>query len=326
MKPAKGQLFSGREDGIEAVALGQNEDVYVAGYSKSTNTPTVPGGFQPTHAPTVWEDAFVARLNSTGTQLLAFTFFGGNGIEHAYDLHVDPSGVVSIGGYVEGGPMPTTPGAFQVTSGYADLFAARFSPSLSRLFYATRLGGPSLEFRLAGFAVDPTGNGVLGGSSVGGFPVTPGAALPNYAGGQTDGTVSVLDFLPRGAQRYGVSTPACSGPIPIHVTAMPAAGASNFGFYCTAAPPLASGWLLIGRSGAPVPIQVLGAKLWIDPSRGLSRLPVTANALGYVERPVTIPTSAQGEHFVAQFVFPGLTHCGAGWGIAASDALKITVQ
>ena len=50
-------------------------NAYVTGYTASTDFPTTPGAFQTTYGGD--QDAFVTKLNPTGTALVYSTYLGG---------------------------------------------------------------------------------------------------------------------------------------------------------------------------------------------------------------------------------------------------------
>ena len=60
-------------------------------------------------------DAFVAKLNSTGSALLFSTYLGGYGTDHGQGIALDPSGNIYIAGRTQEGPFPTV-NAYQATS------------------------------------------------------------------------------------------------------------------------------------------------------------------------------------------------------------------
>lgn len=68
---------SDHENG-NAIAIGSNDSVVVAGTTASSDFPTK-NAFQPTLAGL--DDAFVTRLNSTGSQLIFSTYLGGEGFD-----------------------------------------------------------------------------------------------------------------------------------------------------------------------------------------------------------------------------------------------------
>ncbi|MGQ0798113.1 MAG: SBBP repeat-containing protein [Methanobacteriota archaeon] len=113
-------------------------DIYLAGATCS-DFPTTTGAYDVT--PNGGSDAWLSKLDPQG-RLLFSTLFGGSDAEEAYDLRLDESGQVIIGGYSRSSLIPTSAGAYDATyNGGGDVYVARFEPNGSRLNYSTYLGG-----------------------------------------------------------------------------------------------------------------------------------------------------------------------------------------
>src|ERR1043165_9982025 len=98
-------------------------------------SPTAAGAFQTNYG---GGDAFVAKLNPTGSALIYATYLNsasGNGIA------VDSAGNAYITG--DAGPIsfPTTASAFQTAPMGYDTFVTRLNSSGSGLVYSARVGG-----------------------------------------------------------------------------------------------------------------------------------------------------------------------------------------
>ncbi|MCC7169808.1 MAG: hypothetical protein IT459_05115, partial [Planctomycetes bacterium] len=84
-------------DSVEAVALHPtNGTAYVCGATLSVDLPVTPGSFDV--VANGGFDAFVAALNASGTALQFLTYFGGTGEDLAFDLEVDSTGAIYVGG------------------------------------------------------------------------------------------------------------------------------------------------------------------------------------------------------------------------------------
>lgn len=180
-------------ESIEVDAFG---NAFVTGLTMSSDFPTTPGAMNTTYNGG-FSDAFLVKLNPTGTGLVFGTYFGGSvaagfNIDAAWDLAVDPGGSAFVCGVTNGIDFPTTPGAFNRTlNGPGDAFVARFLPDGSGLVYSTYLGGSGGE-SAASIAIDSTGSAFVAGQTDSpDFPVTAGALNGSY-GGATDGFVARL--------------------------------------------------------------------------------------------------------------------------------------
>ena len=96
----------------------------MTGFTGSTNFPTTAGAFQTTGGATV--DAFVTKLNPTGSLLVYSTYLGGSGVDDGLGITVDARGNAYVTGFTGSTNFPTTAGAFQTTGGgREDAFVAK---------------------------------------------------------------------------------------------------------------------------------------------------------------------------------------------------------
>jgi len=72
------------------IAVDAAGNAYVSGNTASTNFPTTSGAFRTTNSGDL--DAFVAKLNSTGSALVYSTYLGGGGEDSASSIAVDAAG------------------------------------------------------------------------------------------------------------------------------------------------------------------------------------------------------------------------------------------
>jgi len=152
-------------------------NAYVTGATISTDFPTTAGAFQTTFASTsnFNTDAFVTKLDSTGSALVYSTYLGGGSAEGGAGIAVDAGGSAYVTGRTESFDFPTTPGAFQPVeaSAASDAFVTKFNPAGSALAYSTRLGGSTNDVG-SSVAVDAAGNAyVVGATFSDDFPTTP---------------------------------------------------------------------------------------------------------------------------------------------------------
>jgi hypothetical protein len=314
-----------------SLGLAPRGGVIVCGQTNSFDFPATPGAFQENYTPGsigAWRDGFVARLDPNGSSLIYSTFVGGQGDEALFGVDVDASGLATVTGFMgTNSGLPMTPGAFSTNppTQSQEILLARFDPQGQRFLYATFLGSLSRD---AGLDVKMTESGrvTVSGESYGfGYPTTPGVPGPVPNGGQTDGVVTTMDLLLAGVTEYGGSAPACMGLLRMGVTEMPAAGASGFSVYCSGAPPLAAGIVVVGQPN-PQRTSVFGASLLIRPARPWTSIPVLSGVDGYVETPLSLRTAIAGAQFACQYLFQNTAACGGTGSWSSSNALTITVQ
>jgi hypothetical protein len=103
-------LGGGSGNGITVDTSG---NAYVTGRTASTDFPTTLEAFQTSLKGSF--DAFVTKLNPTGSALLYSTYFGGSDLDDGVDIAADTSGNAYITGVTQSTDFPTTPGAIQTT-------------------------------------------------------------------------------------------------------------------------------------------------------------------------------------------------------------------
>lgn len=179
-----------------AVALGPGGDAYVTGYTSSADFPTTPGCYDPTINDSQYHDAFVSRLDATGSSVVFSTFFGGNNYDYGEGLVVDADGRVTVAGITSSPDLPTTATSYQpYLRGPDDAYVARFDSAGTTLLYGSFLGGTDVDF---GDAVAGSGAGavsVAGRTYSSDFPTTPGAYDQTY-NGTYDAFVATLQVAP----------------------------------------------------------------------------------------------------------------------------------
>ena len=154
--------------------------ICLAGLTRSADFPLTPAAFDTSLSGD--SDAFVAIMDPAG-QLIHASLLGGSGDEWCYQIAAGDSGRVYSVGSTGSEDFPVTIGAQdQTLGGPSDAFAARWTPSLDALEYATFLGGGSDEYGW-GIAADDSGcASVTGYTFSRNFPVTPGVFDSIHAG------------------------------------------------------------------------------------------------------------------------------------------------
>jgi len=181
-------------DGGRQIALSDNGEVYVAGWTGSHDFPVTAGAFDSTYNGGS-EDVFVARLSADGHHLLHSTYVGGGLSDGAASIAVNAQGEAFVYGWSASAIFPTTPGAFDETyNAGEDAILFRMEADLSDLVYSTFLGGSGWDTGCyASLAIDATGNAyVTGETESADFPTTPHASDTTHNGG-TDTFVTMLN-------------------------------------------------------------------------------------------------------------------------------------
>ncbi len=194
--------FLGGSEGAagSALAIDASGDAYVTGYAKYTDFPVTAGAYQSTNNGSALNvsNAFVAKLNPTGSALLYATYLGGSGLEisafnkdgdSASGLAIDSSGDAYVTGVAFSSNFPVTSGAYQATNkGSANktynAFVTELNPTGAALLYSTFIGGSGYPFGTMGYyrgddamglAMDAADNIYIAGMAFSAdYPVTAG--------------------------------------------------------------------------------------------------------------------------------------------------------
>ncbi len=173
-------------ESAEAIALDGSGNVYVTGMTGSDDFPThlaydsTLGGVT---------DAFVAKLNSSGSAWVYSTYLGGSGEDLGFGITVDGDTA-----YVVGNTLSTdfpTENPYQANKdGPSDLFVTKINSAGTGLDYSTYLGGSAGDIGY-GIAVHNGQAHVTGYTSSSDYP-TQTPIQPSFGGGDEDAVVSVL--------------------------------------------------------------------------------------------------------------------------------------
>lgn len=173
----------------EGVAVDSAGNAYVTGFTNSVDFPTA-NAFQPNFGG--GEDAFVTKINPSGSALVYSTYFGGSTLDDARGIAVDAAGNAAFAGFTFSADFPTMRAWQPNIHGSADAFVAKLNSSGSALIYSTFLGGTQEE-GATGIAADGAGNVYLAGFTTSSDFPTASPVQPVYGGGSTDAFVAALN-------------------------------------------------------------------------------------------------------------------------------------
>ena len=136
-------------DGGQAIAVDSGGNAYITGYTASSKFPAANAidrriGHNE-------QDAFVTKLNASGTAVVYSTYLGGaKGYDAGTSIAVDSAGNAFVAGTTTGTGFPTTTGAYQ-TAGSS--WVAKLNATGNAMLYSTYLTGA----KVYGLAIDGTG-------------------------------------------------------------------------------------------------------------------------------------------------------------------------
>jgi Beta-propeller repeat len=183
------------QDSGNGIAVDANEYVFVAGTTSSSDFPVL-NAFQSTSGgpttPGVPGDAFVLKLNPSGSSLAFSSYLGGSAEDDAYGIAVDKAGEAYVVGHTESTNFPLEDAYQTQNNGSFDVFVTKVAGSGSSLVYSTYLGGAAEDDGYA-IAVDSSENAYITGQTLSNnFPTA--AAYQAAYGGTADAFVSKLSF------------------------------------------------------------------------------------------------------------------------------------
>ncbi len=163
-------------------------------------------------------DAYIAHINpSKGANALLYaSFLGGNGIDEATSLVLDPAGRLILSGYTLSPNFPVSGNAFQKTyGGNTDAFITIVNPvGSSQLVYSTYFGGDGAD---AAYDLKEDSDGIIyvsGYTESAGLPGTSNALQPLYDD-SLDGFGLKLDPTKAGADGIDYFTYLGSGGLQV---------------------------------------------------------------------------------------------------------------
>jgi hypothetical protein len=172
-------------DRVLSIAPDGNGTALVTGITEDPAFPVSSGAFAATSSGQA--EAFIARLDTDGTELTESTFFGGSGDDHGFDLALGNAGEVWVAGITTSQNLPTAlHGPFpSYSGGETDVFLACLDSALSNLTFMSYLGGSGAD---GGFQSGPSlaldQQGIIhltGGTASFDFPITPNAFSPHLS-------------------------------------------------------------------------------------------------------------------------------------------------
>jgi hypothetical protein len=180
-------------DYAQGIAVDSSGNAYVTGTTLSSDFPTVNPLQATCDSPPTFgggcnnaSDAFVAKLNASGSALVYSTYLGGTGYDWGQGIAVDYFGSAYVTGYTQSSDFPTTT-SFQPTSDCSDCFNAfvsKLNPAGNGFAYSTYLGGSTNgdNVEAFGIAVDSSGEAyVTGWTTAADFPTVNPIQATNYA-------------------------------------------------------------------------------------------------------------------------------------------------
>jgi hypothetical protein len=161
---------------------------FVTGYTSSmdffnTNlSPTAPGGRL---------DAYVMKVDPTGSTVLSAMYFGGSLDDEGHRIAMDNSGSLYITGYTSSPDFPIVNGFQTKLGGKKDVYIMKIDNAVSQILFSSFIGG-SQDDAPFGLSVDSNNNIYISGETSSlDFPVVQ-PLLGKFGGGRADAFVTKI--------------------------------------------------------------------------------------------------------------------------------------
>ena len=172
-----------------AIAVDAAGNAYVAGYTLSSNFPTL-SAFDGSIGRKGDVDVFVTKMNAAGTALVWSTYLGATGaVDRAIGIAVDAAGNAYVTGSTDGTTFPVTAAAWQTGTTGGGAFVAKLGATGNTLVYSTYVAGVTAN----AIAVDRQGFAYVAGRATPSLPATPSAFQQQPGNAAGTGFVLKLD-------------------------------------------------------------------------------------------------------------------------------------
>lgn len=200
-------LGGSKDDVANGIAVDSLGNMYIAGNTRSHDFPTVNPLY--TSADTGNnKDAFVAKLNASGSAFVYSTYLGGDNTDKANAISVDSAGNAYVTGSTESPNFPVTPSAYGgvFTIAFSCAFVTKLDAAGSQILYSTYLGGKNDDIGY-GIAVDGNENAYITGMTRSpDFPTVNPLYTAVDTGNSQDAFVARINTLSSGTASLVYST------------------------------------------------------------------------------------------------------------------------
>jgi len=164
------------------IAVDAAGNAYLAGYTKNSFNFPVVNAFSPSFSGV--QDAFIAKLNPTGSALVYSSFLGGSDKDEAHAVAIDPQGNAYIAGTTYSNDFPVVR-AFQPNKGVLNTsinnaFIAKVDPTGSVLVYSSYLGGNPISCSICSLSGDDDNGLAIAADAAGNAYMAGQARSPNF--------------------------------------------------------------------------------------------------------------------------------------------------
>jgi hypothetical protein len=181
---------------LGAIAIDSAGNAFVTGATYSSDFPTTVGAYDRTFGGL--SDAYVSKLNPSGSGLVYSTLIGANNYDMGYSIELDAEGDAYVTGMASSPNFPVTPNAFDIKmGGNCDAFVSEISPAGDSLINSTFFGGSDNDHGYGIVVPDAANVYIIGATWSGDLPTSPDAFDKTFGGADVwygDGFAAKLSF------------------------------------------------------------------------------------------------------------------------------------
>lgn len=169
-----------RDGSHGVIAVDNSGNAYISGGTESNDFPTASAQYENYAGGS--SDAFIAKIDDSGSSLVYSTYLGGSGYDRVNGLAVDTDGNAYVAGFTNSTDFPVVAALYEnYEGGLSDAFIAKIDNSGNNLVYSTYLGGDDLD-EAYGIAIDTSGNAYVTGRTLSGDYSTFNPVYADYSG------------------------------------------------------------------------------------------------------------------------------------------------
>jgi len=205
-------------DAAHGIAIDVNDNVYVTGYTGSSNFPTTKWAYDKKRGSDY--DVFVLKMPVNLSSLIYSTFIGGNNYEKGHDIAVNQYNEAYVTGYTKSTNYPTSDTCYSsiYAGGDADGFITVMNWNGSDLRYSSYIGGTDTEW-FYGIALDQNNDAfVTGYTRSKNLPYTENSFDPKKSGPTDAFAIKINITMPKKSSGGGDSPGLLSGDAVLAIT------------------------------------------------------------------------------------------------------------
>ena len=183
-----------------AIDADKYDNIYITGFTMSSNNIATTGTYQTVFAGN--SDAYIAKFNSAGSNLLWATYYGGPGTDQGSCIKIGNENTIIIAGNTNSTTNISFNNAYQQNIGSAeDVFVARFDSNGVRQ-WATYLGGNGTDY-LNDMVLDSNMNILVCGSTLSSNVMSTSSSWQNAIGSTNSYDSYIAKYNSSGIKKLG---------------------------------------------------------------------------------------------------------------------------